>query len=160
MRKLQFLVVLLGLCALSSCYHTSVAPLSDPQGQIVSIEIPGARHGKNPSERTVGKFIKTLSSRYENRAWPLKYFPEFDLSSNGALVSILAPYGDLETTSGRKFCGALPIVMLRSDQSAESTENALREIVADVYRDARKSGMRVVPVDQLKEQPKPDSSPS
>ncbi|WP_353565442.1 hypothetical protein [Haloferula sargassicola] len=150
---MRLLLVLLTSLILASCYHTAVAPLSSPGGQLVVVEIPGARPGRKNPDKVILDANEKLSSPFHARGWPLKYFSDFSLSDDGAEVAVLSPFGDMETKSGREFVGALPIIALRSTKSAESTENALRAVVADVYRNARKQGLRPIPVDDLKEQP-------
>lgn len=148
------LFALLAALALAACTHTAVAPLSNPQGQIVVAEIKGARPGKEPDEKTVRRLVDQLGGEFTTKGWPLKYFSDFDMSSDEASVAVVCPYGDMETKDGRKFVGALPVVGLNSNKPAETTENALRAIVADIYRNARKKGLKLIPVDQLKEKPK------
>ena len=154
MTLLRLFAALLAL-GLAACTHTAIAPLSDPQGRIVVLEAPGARVGKTVSEQTMNQMISKLTGSFESRAWPLKYFPSFDLSKDGAEVTVLGGFGDMETKSGRRFVGALPLVALRSNRPAEETENALRMVVSDVYRNARKSGLRVIPASDLKDKSKP-----
>ncbi|MCU0797864.1 MAG: hypothetical protein MUF31_18235 [Akkermansiaceae bacterium] len=156
MTLLRILAVLLSL-GLAACTHTAIAPLSDPQGRVVVLEAPGARVGKTISQDAMNRMIGKLTGSFESRAWPLKYFPSFDLSKDAAEVTVLGGFGDMETKSGRPFVGAFPIVALRSNRPAEETENALRMVVTDVYRNARKSGLRVIPASDLKDKSKPQT---
>jgi len=156
MPSLRLLVALLTL-GLAACTHSAIAPLSDPQGRILAIEIPGARYGQTPSESTMEKTISQLSTSFDIRGWPLKYFPDFDLSRDGAEVVVAGQFGDMRTRSGRRFVGCIPLVALRSNRSAEETENALREVVADVHRNARRARMKTLPITELQERPENDS---
>jgi hypothetical protein len=156
MPSFRLLVALLTL-GLAACTHSAIAPLSDPQGRILAIEIPGARYGQTPSESTMEKTISQLSTSFDIRGWPLKYFPDFDLSRDGAEVVVAGQFGDMRTRSGRRFVGCIPLVALRSNRSAEETENALREVVADVHRNARRAGMKTLPITELQERPENDS---
>lgn len=151
--RLLAAILTLGLAA---CTHSAIAPLSDPQGRILAIEIPEARYGQTPSEATMNQTISRLSTSFDIRGWPLKYFPHFDLSRDGAEVVVFGQFGDMRTRSGRRFVGCLPVVALRSNRSAEETENALREVVADVHRNARKAGMKTIPIAELQERPEND----
>ncbi|MBB5350377.1 hypothetical protein HNR46_000601 [Haloferula luteola] len=149
------LLLWLFLWVFAACSHTAISPLSDPQGNLVVLEVPKARPGKEPDSKVLEKVFSDLAKPFETRAWPLQHFQEFDLSSDHAEVLVAGPMGDLETLSGRSFVGILPLVALRSNQSAESTENALRSVAAEIHRQALRSGLRSVRVDDLKEEKKP-----
>lgn len=147
---MKLVLVFLAAAFLSSCVHTAVAPVANPQGAIVALRVPGVKVGKKPTEAQV----TAINKKVENA------FPDVPASGGSAGadprildLKIIGFATDMETKRGQKFVGYIPMIVVRSTYPPDAVDRAAAITAAAYYRAAKKH-YDLIPVTDLKTKPK------
>lgn len=148
---MKFLTVFLTAVFLSSCVHTAVAPVANPQGAIVVLRVPGVKVGKKPTEAQVAAINKKVENAFPDVPAP----PEGGAAVDPGIIDlrIIGFATDMETKRGEKFVGYVPMIVVRSTYPPDAVDRAAAMTAGAYYRAAKKH-YDLIPITDLKTKPK------
>lgn len=145
--QMKVLSALLSVLFLSSCIHTAIAPVANPQGVPVVVRVPGVRAGQKATPAQIAAIDKKVEQTILGKSTPAK--PDPAIIEAGALGF----YGDVKTKQGERFVGYMPAVFIRSTYPPEAVDRAAGQAAAAYYRGAKKH-YQLTPISDLQSQPK------
>lgn len=141
------LVLLSSAFLFTSCVHTAVSPVANPEGVPVVIRVPGVRAGEKPSAEKIQKIDQKVNQEIT------KNMPTAPEDPGIIMMGTLGAVGDVKTKRGEKFVGYMPLIVIRSIYDPEIVDRAAAKVAAAYYRAAKKH-YQLVPFSEIESKPK------
>ncbi len=138
-------VLLVGVF-LSSCVHTAISPVANPEGVPVVVRVPGARPGQKAPQTLIAAINAKVDKELAGNSPQEK--PDPGIIGIGTVGIV----GDMKKKGGEEFVGYAPMIVIRSTYPAETVDRATALTAAAYYRAAKKH-FQLIPVTELASKP-------